>query len=66
MSVKFPSCVVTVIVADPAAFAVTRPVSDTLAYVSALDANVTALSAAVEGSTTASSWYVSPSAIAAR
>ena len=55
-----PSVVVTVIVAVPAAFAVTTPLEDTVATVVLLEVHVTDLSVAFEGSTVAVKVSVSP------
>ena len=48
-----PSIVVTVIIADPAAFAVTSPVDETVATVVLFDDQETDLSVAFEGDTVA-------------
>ncbi len=56
-----PSFVVTVIVAEPADFAVTTPEDDTVATDVLLDDHVTALLVALDGVTVAWSVYVSPS-----
>ena len=58
-----PSFVVTVIVADPAALAVTTPEEDTVATDVLLDDQVTDLSVALEGVTVAVSVCVSPTVI---
>jgi hypothetical protein len=55
-----PSLVVTVIVAVPAALAVTKPAEDTVATVVLLEDQVTDLSVALEGVTVADSVWVSP------
>lgn len=56
-----PSLVVTVIVAVPAAFAVTTPEDETAAIEVLLDVHVTDLSVAFEGVTVAVNEYLSPS-----
>lgn len=53
VAVFAPSLVITVIVVDPAAFAVTRPEEDTVATAVLLDDQVTDLSVALEGETVA-------------
>ena len=55
-----PSSVRTVIVAEPAAFAVTTPLDETVATVVLLDDHVTALLVALLGETVSVSSYVSP------
>ena len=60
VAVLDPSVVVTVIVAVPAAFAVTTPLEDTVAIVVLLDVHVTDLSVALDGVTVAIKVSVSP------
>ena len=55
--------VVTVIVAEPAAFAVTTPVDNTVATEVLLDDQVTVLSVALDGDTVAIRVWVSPTSI---
>ena len=61
VAVFAPSAAFTVIVADPAALAVTTPEEDTVATVVLLDDHVTDLFVAFEGVTVATKEYVSPS-----
>ena len=61
VAVLDPSAVLTVIVAVPAAFAVTRPEDDTVATDVLLDDQATLLSVAFSGNTFADNKYVSPS-----
>ena len=58
-----PSFVVTVIVAEPAFFAVMTPVEDTVATVVLFDDQVTDLSVASDGETVATRVWVSPTSI---
>ena len=58
-----PSVVVTVMVAVPAAFAVTTPLEDTVATEVLLDDHVTDLSVAFDGNTVAVKVSVSPTVI---
>ena len=58
-----PSVVITVIVAVPAAFAVTTPLEDTVATVVLLEDHVTDLSVAFVGNTVAVKVSVSPTVI---
>ena len=58
-----PSFVVTVIVAEPAFFAVMTPVEDTVATVVLFDDQVTDLSVAFDGLTVAVNVWVSPTVI---
>ena len=58
-----PSVVVTVIVAVPAAFAVTTPEDETAATEVLLEDQVTDLSVALDGVTVADSVWVSPTVI---
>ena len=63
VAVFAPSLVITVIVADPAAFAVTRPEEDTVATEVLLDDQVTDLSVALDGETVAVRVLVLPTFI---
>ncbi len=58
-----PSLVVTVIVAEPAAFAVTTPEEETVATEVLLDDHVTVLSVALDGLTVAVRVFVSPTSM---
>ena len=58
-----PSLVVTVIAAEPAAFAVTTPVLDTVATEVLFEDQVTVLSVALDGDTVAKRVWVSPTFI---
>ena len=61
VAVLFPSFVLTVMIADPAALAVTKPEEETVATVVLLEDHVTDLSVALDGVTVAVRACVSPS-----
>ena len=65
VDVKPPSCVVTVMVAVPAATAVTKPELFTVATAVLLELQVTVLFVALEGATVSVNWLVPPYGIEA-